>query len=64
MHVITQSIDWENPKPIHGSVKTMGVPTHSQINIHSLHFSDDKSPQGENPGDPRGIEMKIDVMMS
>jgi hypothetical protein len=28
------------------------------LDRHSPRFSDDKSPQGGNPGDPRGIEME------
>jgi hypothetical protein len=30
-NVIAQSVDWENPNPIHGSVTTMGVPTHCHL---------------------------------
>jgi hypothetical protein len=29
--VIAQSVDWEKPNPIHGSVTTMGVPTHCHL---------------------------------
>jgi hypothetical protein len=61
-NVITQIVSWEKPDPNYKSVKTMeNIPT-ATLDRNSPHFSDDKSPQGGNLGDPRGIETKSDRM--
>jgi hypothetical protein len=61
-NVITQIVSWENPNLNYKSVRTMeNIPT-ATLDRHFPCFSDDKSPQGVNLGDPRGIETKSDRM--
>jgi hypothetical protein len=61
--VIAQIVGWAKPDPKHRSVTNTGVPTTVTLDRHSRRFSDDKSPQGGNPDDPRGTEMESEMMM-
>jgi hypothetical protein len=62
--VIAQSVAWENPNPFHGSVTIREYLPTGILDRQSPRFSDDKSPQGGDLGDPRGIEMESGRMIN
>jgi hypothetical protein len=60
--VIAQIVGWTKLDPIHKVGQLWEYLPTVTLDRYSPCFSDDKSPQGGNPGDPRGIAMESDMM--